>query len=605
MKGRIFNCLTSSNATSSTLSLVTTNVQTLVSKGLFQQTLEFYKEHVHVHPLGFQLNKFILPSVIKACSSAGYLHFGLQLHCLALKTGFISDVVMVNSLLSMYAKCSSPDSASQLFESMPTRDTITWNSMITCYVQNGYVMEAIAKFKEMYLHGFRPKSELIASILSVCGRNGRLRLGKEIHSCVVINGEINQCLYLSTSLVDMYSRCFDLKAAYHIFRCMKEKNEVSWTAMIAGCITNDCYIMSLDLFRAMQVEEFKPNRVTLLAVLPACAELGSSKHGRQIHGYAIRHRYELEPQLATAVMDMYCKCEGTLSLANLVFKKLDERDVVMWSSLIGSYSKTGNYSYAMRLFNQMRIEGIHPNATTMLAILTTYSANHGRTVHAYIVKSGFDSDLYVGNSLIDMYAKCGRINASHQIFNEIPVRDSVSWSALIQGYGLNGCGTEALKLFHAMQEKDIKPDGITYLAILSACNHGGLVEEGHKHFKQMQQDKENNLTVQHYACYIDLLGRSGYIEDACKVIKSMPIKPSPTIWSSLISSCKIHGRLDIAKQWVHQLIDSEPDNPANYTLSRMVYTEISDWDNIEEIQSIMKTWGLKKRFGYSEVNPGL
>ncbi|PIA42907.1 hypothetical protein AQUCO_02000389v1, partial [Aquilegia coerulea] len=544
---------------------------------------------------------------IKASSSAGFLHFGLQLHCLTLKTGLMSDIVIANSLISMYAKCSNPESASQLFDSMPTRDMITWNSMVTCYVQNGYVMEAIAKFNEMYLHGLRPKSELIASILSVCGRNGLLRSGKEIHSHVVSNGEINQCVYLSTSLVDMYSRCFDLKAAYQIFRCMKERNEVSWTAMIAGCITNGCYSMSLDLFRAMQVEEFKPNRVTLLAVLPACAELGSSKHGKQVHGYAIRHRYELEPQLAAAIIDMYCKCEGTLSLANLVFERLDESDVVVWSSLIGSYSKNGDSGNAIKLFNQMRIDGINPNATTMLAILTTYSANHGQTVHAYIVKSGFDSDLYVGNSLIDMYAKCGRINASHQIFEEIPVRDSVSWSALIQGYGLNGCGTEALKLFGKMQEKDIEPDEITYLAVLSACNHGGLIEEGHKFFKQMQQGKKNSLTVEleHYACYIDLLGRSGYIEDACKVIKSMPIKPSPTIWSSLISSCKIHGRPDIAKQLVLQLIDSEPDNPANYTLSRMVYTEISDWHSAEEIQSIMKTRGLKKRFGYSELNPGL
>ncbi|KAF9616010.1 hypothetical protein IFM89_027949 [Coptis chinensis] len=589
-----------SNA-SSTLSVAISEVQNLVSKGLFQQALEFYRKEVH--PCQFHEKHFILPSVIKACSTAQFLHFGIQLHCMVLKTGSVLDIVIANSLISMYAKCSSTETASQLFDAMPVRDMVTWNSIITCYVQNGYVTEAITKFKQMCSYSIHPKPELIASILSVCGRTGNLRLGKEIHARAVSNGEINQCTFTSTALIDMYSKCFDSKAGYQIFECMKQRNEVSWTAMITGCTTNERYSISLDLFRAMLVEGFRPNRVTLIAVLPACAELSYLKHGKQIHGYAIRSHCESESRLAAALIDMYCKCEGTQGAATLIFETSQRRDVVMWSSMIGSYSKNGDSANAIKLFNQMRMEGINPNSITLLAIIIPHSVNHGRAVHGYILKTGFGSDTYVGNSLIDMYAKCGHLNASHQIFKEIPIRDSVSWSALIRAHGLYGYSAEALQLFNQMLEEDIEPDNITFLAILSACSHGGFIEQACKLFEQIQQDNRIDLTLEHYACYIDLLGRSGNVENAYTIITGMPYKPSPAIWSSLVSACKTHGRLDVAKQLVHRLIASEPDNPASYMLSRMVYAENGDWYGAEEVQKVMRKRGLTKSSGYSQLEP--
>ncbi|KAF8400132.1 hypothetical protein HHK36_013428 [Tetracentron sinense] len=594
--------------TSSSVSAINSKVKDLVCKGLFDQTLKFYKQDLH--PSALHLNySIILPSVIKASSSPQFLHFGLQLHSFALKTGSDSEPVTSNSLLSMHSKCSNIDSARRLFDTMLLRDTITWNSMITCYNQNGYCVEALEMFKEMCFYCFEPKPEVIASVLSVCGRMGDLGLGREIHARVVCDGRIVQSIFLSTALVDMYSRCFELPMAFRVFNQMIERNEVSWTAMIAGCTANESYNMSLNVFRAMQFEGIKPNRVTLITVLPACTELDAIEHGKEIHGHVFRHGFDSESHIAAALIDMYCKCREAFRYARLIFERLEERDVVVWSSMIGRYSQNGDGdgdgTDKMKLFHRMRVEGIEPNSVTLLAIIaactTLSSVNHGRGVHGYILKSGLNSDIFISNSLINMYAKCGFIHASHQIFKEMPARDPVSWTALIQGYGLHGYGTEALQLFNEMRERKIEPDGITVLAVLSACNYAGLIEEGQRLFNHMMQDSNIELTVQHYACYIDLLGRSGKLEDACEVVIRLPMKPSATIWSCLVSACKAHNRLEVAEMLAHRLIDLEPENAANYTLLCMVYAETGEWVHIEEVRRVMRVRGVKKSSGFSRI----
>ncbi|XP_042489376.1 pentatricopeptide repeat-containing protein At4g31070, mitochondrial [Macadamia integrifolia] len=531
-------------------------VKDLVVEGLFDQALEFFK----------------------ACSSAQSLLFILQIHSLVLKTGFERGTITANSLLSIYGKCSHVEYARLLFDTMPQRDTITWNSMITCYVRNGCYAESIKMLREMYSSGFDPKPELIACILSVCGKTGDLRSGKEIHARLILGGCMALSIFPSTALVDMYSRCFNLEAAFHVFNQMKERNEVSWTAMIKGCTSNKSYGMSIQAFREMQLEGIKPNRVTLIVVLPACAALGALKQGKEIHAFAFRWRFESESHFAAALIDMYSKCGNALGLATLIFNRLGTRDVVMWSSMIGSYSQIGDGKRAMELFYQMQIEGIKPNSVTLLELLSActslLSLDYGRRVHGHLLKSGLELNVFIGNSLVDMYAKCGCLNAAHKIFKEMPTKDSVSWSALIHGYGLHGYGTKALELFHEMQQRKFETDNITFLAVLSACNHSGLIAEGQDLYNDAIRENKISLTLEHYACYIDLLGRSGKLEDACEIISHMPMEPNATIFSCLTSACKAHGRLEVAGELACRLIKLEPENMANYTLLCMVYAEL-------------------------------
>ncbi|KHN33570.1 Pentatricopeptide repeat-containing protein, mitochondrial [Glycine soja] len=449
-----------------TCSSPSNQIKTFLSKGLYHQTLQLFSE---LHLCGHSSISFFLPSVIKASSSAQCHAFGTQLHCLALKTGSHSETVVSNSIITMYFKFSDVGSARQVFDTMPHRDPITWNSLINGYLHNGYLEEALEALNDAYLLGLVPKPELLASVVSMCGRRMGSKIGRQIHALVVVNERIGQSMFLSTALVDFYFRCGDSLMALRVFDGMEVKNVVSWTTMISGCIAHQDYDEAFACFRAMQAEGVCPNRVTSIALLSACAEPGFVKHGKEIHGYAFRH------------------------------------------------------------------------------------------------------GISVGNALINMYAKCGCLNGSRKMFLEMPNRDNVTWSSLISAYGLHGCGEQALQIFNEMNERGVKPDAITFLAVLSACNHAGLVAEGQRIFKQVRADCEIPLTIEHYACLVDLLGRSGKLEYALEIRRTMPMKPSARIWSSLVSACKLHGRLDIAEMLAPQLIRSEPNNAAKTGLRSNIY----------------------------------
>ncbi|KAM6594922.1 hypothetical protein CsatA_002625 [Cannabis sativa] len=547
---------------------------------------------------------FLLPSLIKAS------HYDpLQLHCIAIKSGSVSDSVVSNSLISMYAKSSNLFAARQVFDTMPCRDTISWNSIINCFIQNGHSSNALQMLKRMYLCGFVPKPELLAGVLSVCARLQRLRLGREIHAVVVTDGRINESVFLSTALLDLYFKCHCSTMALHVFNRMAMKNEVTWTSMISGCVANGDYDIAMYFLRAMQVEGMKPNRVTLIAILPVCAHLGCLKYGKEIHGHAFRHGFDSDPHCSAALMHMYCMSrEASSPAAQLIFERSTVRDVVMWSLIIGSYAKQhGHEAKAIKLFNQMQEHGIEPNSVTLLAVISACtslsSLDLASLIHGYALKSGVTLDISIGNALTNMYAKCGRVEAAHRVFVEMPTKDSISWSTLIDGYGLHGGGERALELFHEMEETGVKTDEITFLSVLSACNHSGLVEEGREIFHRlMKNNDEIRLTMEHYACYIDLLGRSGKIEDACEVLKAIPMKASTRIWTSLISNCKLHGRMEVAEMLAHQIVESEAeDGAANHTLLSMVYAESGNWCGVEEVRKAMVVKRLKKCQGLSQI----
>lgn len=509
----------------------------------------------------------------------------------------------------MYAKFSDSDCARKLFDEMSVRDKITWSSMVNCYIQNGYYVESFEMFKEMYARGFVAKPELIASILSTCAKVGDFWLGREIHGLVVVNGLMEEAsVFLSTALVDLYLRCqcHDSLMAFRVFERMGERNEVSWTAMISGCVANQNYDIALDCFRAMQSKGIKPNRVTLVAMLPFCTELGFLRYGKEIHGYAIRHGFDSDVCISSALMQMYYSCGESLRTIKLIFERSTTKDVVMWSSIISCFAKSEDAAEeAMKHFHQMQMEGFQPNNVTTLAVISACtglrSVSHGRGVHARIVKSGLVFDLFIRNSLLNMYAKCGCLTDSSKIFEEMSVRDNFSWSTIISAYGLHGYGKEAVQLFLEMQERGVEPDSITFLAVLSACNHVGLVEEGKNLFDKAARDNKIPLSVAHYACYIDLLGRVGEVERACEVVSTMPMKPSMNIWSSLVSACKLHGRLEVAETLAHRLVRLEPEKAANYALLSMVYAESSNWLGVEQVRNYMSVKGLRKSHGYSRV----
>ncbi|PSS01574.1 Pentatricopeptide repeat-containing protein [Actinidia chinensis var. chinensis] len=602
MHHQLIKRLTSITGSSlSSSSQVKSRVKDLVSKGLYDQALLIYRYKQLHHP-----TPSILPSLIKASFYAQNQYVALQLHCASLKTAAHFEPIVSNSLITMYAKFSHVQCARKVFDKMPQRDNITWSSMVNCYTQNGNYAESLQMFKDMYVQGFAAKPELIASVLSACVRTGDFGVGREIHALVVVNGWMEESVFLSTALVDLYLRCHDSLMAFQVFERMEVKNEVSWTAMISGCATCKNYGIALDCFRAMQVEGIKPNRVTLVAILPLCIELGCLRHGKEIHSFAFRHGFNYEIRMSSALIHMYGKCGGSLRTIQLIFERSTTKDVVIWSSIIATYSQSEDSAEeAIKIFHQMQIEGFQPNYVTLLAMISACTAlrsvSHGRGVHGFILKYGLVSHLLVGNSLLNMYSKCGCLVDSSKIFREMSTRDNFSWSTLIGANGLHGQGKEALQLFLEMQERGVEPDAVTFVAILSACNHAGLVEEGKNLFNKALKDEKIPLSMEHYACHIDLLGRAGEVEEACEVVSRMPMKPGMRIWSSLVSACKAHARLEVAEILAHQLVKIEPENAANYTLLSMVYAESGNWVGVEQVRKFMRTKGLRKSYGYSRI----
>ena len=489
---------------------------------------------------------------------------------------------------------------------MPQKDFVSWNAIINCFVRNGNCVESLEMLKEMYEFGFVPKPELLAGVLSLSVRCGCTMVGKMIHSLSIVDERFEKMVFLSTALVDFYWRSGDSVMAFRVFDSIEDKNEVSWTSMIVGYVGNREYLLAFDCFRKMQAEGIKPNRVTLITVLPTCIEIGSFRLGKDVHGYAFRHGFNSDLRLLSALINLYSKRLDSIPLAKKIFESSTQKDVVIWSSVISGFAQhSESAENSISVFNQMRESGFEPNDVTLLAILAACtnipSINLGSGIHGYALKSGFDSNLSIKNSLINTYSKCGSLKDSHRVFLETSKPGRVSWSAIINAYGVHGFGEKALRIFNYMKESGTQPDSITLLSVLSACNHSGLVEEGRKVFLEALEDVELSVNLEHYACYIDLLGRAGEFECVGEVLRMMPMKASPKIMSSVVSACKVHGRLDVAETFLSWFIESEPGDAANLTLLSLVYGEFGKWLNVEGVRRDMKTRGLRKSYGFSRL----
>ncbi|EPS63937.1 hypothetical protein M569_10844, partial [Genlisea aurea] len=511
---------------------------------------------------------------------------GQQIHCNAFKTAAVdsSDPTVSNSLLAMYSKHRDTPSAVKLFDEMPHRDSVSWSSMINCYSRSGLSRKAMHTFTQMYSRGFAPTPELMAACLSACRKDENSKFGRAIHGLVFVDERVEDCSsFLASSLVDFYCKAHDLSTACCVFDRIPEKNVASWTAMICGWIQYGDHIRAIECLKAMQRENTEPNVVTLISVLPAVAP------GKEIHAYAIRRGCDSDPRLSSALLHVYCSCGGVrnLHVARLIFDR-SAKEITMWSSMIAGYSKSkGQARKSIKLFNRMQTEGIRPNNVTMLGLISAcsnlISLSDGHGVHGHSMKSGLISHLPVQNAMIDMYAKCGSLSESEKVFHGISNRDCISWSALINAYGLYGCAEKALKCFYELLGSEIEPDGVAYLAALSACNHGGMEDEGKAIFELARKDG-GTLSSEHYACYVDLLGRAGKLEDAYSVVCSMPMRPSPRILTSLASACKLHGRLNLAEALAGILINDEPEKAATHKLVSMIYAESGNWPKVEEIR---------------------
>ncbi|KAH9287726.1 hypothetical protein KI387_031843, partial [Taxus chinensis] len=598
---------------------------------LWQGAIEIYHR---MQRLGIEPHKFTIPLVIKACAHLAALQEGMDIHDYVIRIGLESDGFVANSLLAMYAKCRCVDNARQLFDKMSHRGVVSWNAMIAGYLQNGDCEEASHLFNQMQISGIKPNyitwssmisgyaqngywdkaleffcqmqksnvepiSNTLTSVLSACAHFKSLEKGKDVHSYVVKTGfELD--VYVRGALIDMYARCGCLAVASHLFHRMSERNVVSWTALIAGYVQNGFPNEALKLFSQMNKAGMKPNSVTIATVLPSCACLTALQQGKEIHNYIIKCGLQSDIFVGSALIDMYVKCKK-IELARNIFDRMTLKNVVSWNAMIAGYTHSEHASEALNLFWLMLVTGVQPSTVTIASILPACghlaTLHKGKEIHDYIIRNGFESVNFVANALIDMYAKCGNVELAHQLFNKLSQKNQISWTTMIAGYGMHGLGQEALTLFKQMQQADMKPDYITFVAILSACSRAGLVNEGWQYFESMQQVYGIIPTMENYACMVDLLGRAGQLNEAREFIEGMPLQPSVTVWGSLLGACRIHCNIELGEYSAKQIFELEPENPGFYVLLSNIYANDGRWDDAANVRTLLKSRNLTQRPG--------
>jgi pentatricopeptide repeat protein len=325
---------------------------------------------------------------------------------------------------------------------------------------------------------------------------------------------------------------------------MPARDVVSWSSLILGHVKCGEAEKALELFQQMQREKVNPNPVTFVGVVNACASMLAFDMGRHVHEQIIKCGHESNIFVANSLIDMYAKC-GSIEDAEKVFNNMPTHDLVSWNAMIMGQGSCGHGLKALELFPQMQQEGMEPNPITFVGLLNACASvaalEKGRHIHEQIIQFGCEDDLFVANSLIDMYAKCGNIEDAQRVFNRMPMHNVVSWTVMLQGHAMHGHGKQALEHFEQVCQESVDIDHVTFVCLLSACSHAGLVDEGIRQFDSMGLVYSISASAEHYVCMVDLLGRAGHMQEAEDLIKTMPFEPHVAVWKALLGALPDEG----------------------------------------------------------------
>ncbi|KAL3830349.1 hypothetical protein ACJIZ3_019151 [Penstemon smallii] len=541
--------------------------------------------------------------LLGTCASMAVLCKGVQLHAYAIKAGMCSDIIIEGSLLDLYVKCSDVKTAHKFFLTTRTDNVVLWNVMLTAYGQIGDLQESFDIYSQMQIDGLQPNQYTYPSILRTCTSVGAFDLGEQLHTQVIKTG-FQPNVYVCSVLIDMYAKHGKLETALKILRRLKEDDIVSWTAMIAGYAQHEMFIEALKIFVEMQKRRIQSDNVGLSSAISACAGIQALNQGRQIHSKSIVSGYSSDLSIGNALVCLYARC-GCIHEAHLAFEKIDARDNISWNGMISGFAQSGQTEEALKVFSQMIQAGgeasqfTYGSAVSAAANLTNVKL--GMQIHAKIIKTGYDSETEVCNVLMTLYAKCGNLKGARRVFFEMPQKNEVSWNAMITGYSQHGFGRQAIELFEDMKKLQMMPNHITYVGVLSACSHVGLVEEGLSYFNSMSEKHSLVPKREHYACVVDILGRAGQVCRAREFVESMPIEPDAMVWRTLLSSCTVHKNTEIGRVAAEHLLELEPKDSATYVLMSNMYAVTGKWDYRDRARRLMKDRGVRKEPGRSWI----
>lgn len=475
--------------------------------------------------------------------------------------------------------------------------------MIRGLVSNDCFDDAIEFYGLMRSEGFLPNNFTFPFVLKACARLLDLQLGVKIHT-LVVKGGFDCDVFVKTSLVCLYAKCGYLEDAHKVFDDIRDKNVVSWTAIISGYIGVGKFREAIDMFRRLLEMNLAPDSFTIVRVLSACTQLGDLNSGEWIHKCIMEMGMVRNVFVGTSLVDMYAKC-GNMEKARSVFDGMAEKDIVSWGAMIQGYALNGLPKEAIDLFLQMQRENVKPDCYTVVGVLSACARlgalELGEWVSGLVDRNEFLYNPVLGTALIDLYAKCGSMSRAWEVFKGMKEKDRVVWNAIISGLAMNGYVKISFGLFGQVEKLGIKPDGNTFIGLLCGCTHAGLVDEGRRYFNSMYRFFSLTPSIEHYGCMVDLLGRAGLLDEAHQLIRNMPMEANAIVWGALLGACRIHRDTQLAELALKQLIELEPWNSGNYVLLSNIYSANLKWDEAAKVRLSMNEKRIQKPPGCSWI----
>ncbi|XP_057852607.1 pentatricopeptide repeat-containing protein At1g08070, chloroplastic [Cryptomeria japonica] len=606
------------------------NLRALSQEGYLKETLHIL---LTTHKPPVDSSTYL--NILQACIAKKNISEGRQIHSHITHRGstFATHPLLQNTLINMYDKCGSLQDARNAFHDMNDPNVFSWNLIIAACRRHGSPIEALTLFHQMQRTAVQPDNFTFSAILPVCASLLSLKHGLEIHGKICRHGFQSEIIVTNT-LLDMYAKCGSMQKARELFDKMRsldvfswnamitgyaqkgavdeafrffeqvpERNVVSWTAIIAGYAQNGFVDKAWEIFKQMELAGVEPNSATFSSILPVCAKMGTLQEGMEIHLKIAESGLLSHVVVVTALIDMYAKC-GSMQKAHELFDEMPQRNVVSWTAMIAGYAQNGLVDKSLEIFRQMKLAGVKPDSSTYVSILPACAKlgalEEGIEIHQKIIENRLMSDVVV-TALIDMYAKCGSIHKARELFDKMYHPDVASWNAMIAGYAMHGYSEDTLKLFELMRHSETIPNHISFLSVLFACSHAGLVDDGCEYFSSMSCSYSIMPTMDHYVSMVDLIGRAGYLEQALNFIVKIPLKPDVVVWICLLGACRSHKSVELGEFVATLLFKLNPNSAAPYVLLSNIYADVGRWGDIQKTRKLMKGKGIKKKPGCSWI----
>ncbi|CAN1285239.1 Pentatricopeptide repeat-containing protein At4g13650 [Linum perenne] len=457
-----------------------------------------------------------------------------------------------------------------------------------------------------------PTEVTFANALRACNNDiVDFRCAEQIHAKIFCHGLGSNPIALNP-LIDLYAKMGFVTSAKRVFNNLDWKDSVSWVAMIAGFSQNGLGAEAVHIFSEMHVQGalemvsrgIQADNIGFSSAISACAGIQALHQGQQIQAQTYVCGYSGDLSICNALVSLYARC-GKTREAYLVFDNMNIKDNISWNGLISGFAQSGHLEEALKVFSQMNKAEVEPSVFTFTSAVSAAGnlaeIKQGKHIQAMIFKRGFDSEIEISNALITMYAKCGSISDAKRKFLEMPEKSDISWNAMITAYSQHGDGLEAVDHFENMKQTGALPNHVTFVGVLTACSHVGLVNEGLCYFESMSKEYGLVPKPEHYACVVDLLSRAGLLSRAKKFVEEMPIKPDAMVWRTLLSACVVHKDVELGEVAAQHLLDLEPEDSATYVLLSNMYAVSRKWNYRDRTRQMMKNRRVKKEPGRSWI----